>query len=111
MVEFFRTAESLEEVDAAVPAEQQFGQLGLIQKGSGYDFCCLLLAVQSNHMTARKKKTIPNIVRKAHGNPKSFTMQLAVKVQRAEKDQVPRRSLLIVARNRNSRDILRKVGM
>ena len=32
MAEFFSTAESLAEADAAFPAEQQVGQLGLIQK-------------------------------------------------------------------------------
>ena len=67
MVEFFSTVESLAEANAAFPAKQQLGQLGLIKKGSGYDFCCLLLAVQSDHLTVRRKKRSPKKVQKAHG--------------------------------------------
>ena len=47
---FFSKAES--------PADT-LGQLKQMQKGSGYDFCCLLLAFQSQAATAKTLKIIP----------------------------------------------------
>ena len=47
---FFSKAES--------PADT-LGQLKQMQKGSGYDFCCLLLAFQSQAATAKNLKIIP----------------------------------------------------